>query len=79
MLNNWSRVVGYAIVPSARNKGLGKSFLNLLIEESKLLGVERVLLTIKEESKASIAVALANGGIIEKIDAGLFYIWIDKK
>lgn len=71
--------VGYAIIPSARKKGLGKTFLKLLIVESELLGVERVLLTIKKENKASLAVALANGGIVEKVEAGKYYIWIDKK
>lgn len=71
--------VGYAIIPSARNKGLGKAFLKLLIAESELLGVERVLLTIREENKASLEVALANGGVVEKNEAGKYYIWIDKK
>ena len=71
--------VGYAIISSARNKGLGKAFLKLLIVESKLLGVERVFLTIREENKASLAVALANGGIIEKNEAGKYYIWIDRE
>lgn len=71
--------VGYAIIPSARNKGLGKSFLKLLIVESKLLGVERVFLTIREENKASLAVALANGGVVEKNEAGKYYIWIEGK
>ena len=64
---------------SVRNKGLGKSFLKLLIAESELLGVERVLLTIREENKASLAVALANGGVVEKNEAGKYYIWIDRK
>ncbi len=68
--------VGYAIIPSERNKGLGKTFLKLLIGASELLGVERVLLTIKEENKASLAVALANGGIVEKIEEGKYYVWI---
>lgn len=71
--------VGYAIIPSARNRGLGKTFLKLLLRESELLGVERVLLTIKEENKASLAVALANGGLVEKVEKGKYYIWIDKK
>lgn len=71
--------VGYAIIPSARKKGLGKAFLKLLLQESELLGVERVLLTIKAENKASIKVALAGGGIVEKIELGLYYIRIDKK
>lgn len=48
--------VGYAIVPEARNKGLGKQFLALLLKESKRLGIEDVLLTIKQENKASVRV-----------------------
>lgn len=69
--------VGYAIIPSERNKGLGKVLLKLLLRESKVLNVERVLLTIREENKASLAVALANGGVVEKTEAGKYYVWID--
>ena len=69
--------VGYAIVPEARNKGLGKRFLALLLTESKKLGIEKALLTIKQENKASVKVALANGGVIDKIENELYYIWID--
>lgn len=69
--------VGYAIIPSERNKGLGKVLLKLLLQESKVLNVKRVLLTIREENKASLAVALANGGVIEKTEAGKYYIWIE--
>lgn len=69
--------VGYAIVPEARNKGLGKQFLALLLKESKKLGIEDVLLTIKQENKASVRVALANGGVIDKTENDRYYIWID--
>lgn len=69
--------VGYAIIPSERNKGLGKVLLKLLLQESKVLNVKRVLLTIREENKASLAVAVANGGVVEKTEAGKYYIWIE--
>lgn len=69
--------VGYAIIPSERNKGLGKVLLKRLLQESKVLNVKRVLLTIREENKASLAVALANGGVVEKNEAGKYYIWIE--
>lgn len=71
--------VGYAIIPSARNKGLGKKFLKLLIAESELLKVDRLLLTINEDNKASLSVALSNEGIIEKNAEGKYYVWINKK
>lgn len=69
--------VGYAIVSEARNRGLGKRFLDLLLGESKKLGIEKALLTIKQENKASVKVALANGGVIDKTENDLYYIWID--
>lgn len=69
--------VGYAITPSARNRGLGKRFLALLMAESRLLGVDRLLLTIQNHNVPSIRVALANGGKIEKITEDRHYIWID--
>lgn len=68
--------VGYAIRPSARNRGLGKAFLALLIDESRKLQVDRVLLTVRNENQPSIHVALANGGRIEKITPERHYIWI---
>ena len=68
--------VGYAIWPSARNRGLGKKFLALLIDASKEIGLSKVLLTIQNHNIPSIYVALANGGVIEKITANKHYIWI---
>ncbi len=69
--------VGYAIRPSARNRGLGKKLLLSLIGESKEIGVDRVLLTIRNHNAPSIHVALANGGKKEKITADKHYIWIE--
>ena len=69
--------VGYAIRPSARNRGLGKKFLSLLMPECKKLGVDRILLTIQNDNKPSIGVGLANGGAVEKVMDGRHYIWID--
>lgn len=69
--------VGYAIRPAARNRGLGKKLLSCLIVESKKIGAGRLLLTIQNHNIASIHVALANGGIIEKITADRHYIWIE--
>ena len=69
--------VGYAIRPSARNKGLGKKLLALLMEESRKIGVKQLLLTIQNQNVPSIHVALANGGRIEKITEERHYIWID--
>ncbi len=69
--------VGYTLRPSARNRGLGKQLLSRLIDESKKIGVAKLLLTIRNHNIPSIHVALANGGKIEKISAEKHYIWIE--
>lgn len=69
--------VGYAIRPSARNRGLGKKLLALLMVESRKIGVDRLLLTIQNHNTPSIRIALVNGGRIEKITEERHYIWID--
>ena len=71
--------VGYAIRPSQRGKGYGKLLLNLLLAEANNLGIETVLVTIRNENKPSIQVALANGGVITKVDEVRHYIWLNSK
>ena len=69
--------VGYTIRPSARHRGLGKQLLSFLIVGSKEIGVDKILLTIRNHNIQSIHVALANGGKIEKVTANKHYIWIE--
>ena len=68
--------VGYALADYARGRGLGKAFLGLLLDECRKLGVNDVLLTIRQANQPSLAVALANGGVIEKEDLGRYYVRI---
>ena len=71
--------VGYAIAPSYRNQGYGKMLLKLLINEARNLGISNLLLTIQNHNTASIQVAIANGGIIEKSNDIRHHIWIDAR
>lgn len=69
--------IGYGIASQYRGKGYGNEILRLLLNEAQRFGMDKVLLTIHTDNAASIAVALANGGIItEKTDERI-YIWID--
>ncbi len=68
--------IGYAIAPFARGKGYGKEQLRLVLQEAKKLGLSKVLITASNDNKASIGVALANGGAIEKVSEEEHYIWI---
>lgn len=71
--------IGYAIVPSMRGKGLGKVLLSLLLKEAGALGIDRALITVRNENSASIRTALSNGGNIERIEHGRHYIWLSCK
>lgn len=58
--------VAYSIRPEDRNRGLGKMFLSLLIDEARNLGIDELWLTIRKENSPSIRVALSNGVYIAK-------------
>lgn len=68
--------ISYAIIPSARGRGLGKKLLSHLLNECEKMGMEKVLLTIDKENIASRKVALANGGNMEKETDESVYYWI---
>ena len=68
--------IGYGIAPFARGKGYGKEQLRLVLQEARKQGLTRVLITANNDNKASIGVALANGGVIEKVSEEEHYIWI---
>jgi predicted acetyltransferase len=69
--------IGYAIRPSCRHRGYGKLLLELLTEKAHEIGVDKILLTVQNSNIYSIKVALANGGIIEKVTDIRHHIWID--
>jgi len=69
--------VGYAIAPSYRNLGYGKILLKLLVDEAKAIGIDSLLIAVQNHNTASLHVAIANGGKIEKADDVRHHIWID--
>lgn len=69
--------IGYAIAPDARGRGYGKVLLRELLKEARRLGIDRALITVYNDNVASIRVALANGGRIEKVSETSHYIWVD--
>ena len=71
--------IGYGIAPQYRSKGYGKELLRLLIGEAYNRGIDKVLVTIHLDNKASQAVALANGGVIRERTDERVLVWIDTK
>jgi len=69
--------IGYAIAPDERSKGYGKILLGELLKAAKNLGIEHALVTVRNENTASVKVALANGGVAEKMNDARHFIWID--
>lgn len=78
--------IGYGIKPSWHGRGLAKHLLKLTLDYARinLPDLDRVLLTVMEENKASVAVILANGGTLWKIAPCPFapekpyhYYWIN--
>ena len=72
--------IGYAVVPSERNKGYATEMLRLGLKKAKLIGIKKVLVTCDEMNIGSKKVIEANGGILEnKIkENGIFKLrfWI---
>ena len=68
---------GYAVHAMYRNRGYGTELLKLLVARAKERKIDKVLLTIKNHNIASIKVATANNGTIEKVDDVRHFIWID--
>lgn len=69
--------IGYAVVPGERGRGYGKILLRELLKEARNRGIARALITVQNENTASIKVALANGGVIEKKNEVRHFIWVE--
>ena len=68
---------GYAIRPACRGKGYGRLLLKLLLKEACSLGIDELLLTVQNHNIPSIRVAMANGGVIVKVNEQRHYFHID--
>lgn len=57
--------IGYLIRPSERKKGYGSLMLKLTLTECNKLGIDKVLVTCREENKGSAKTIENNGGVYE--------------
>ncbi len=71
--------IGYGIAPAYRGKGYGKELLRLLLLEAASLGIDKALLTIRADNLPSLALALANGGVVTERSDQRLWVWIDTK
>lgn len=68
---------GCSIRPNARHNGYATILLKELRTEAKKLGIDKMLLTIKNDNIYSLKVAIANHGIIERKNEIRSFIWVD--
>lgn len=59
--------IGYGIRPSARGRGLATWALRAVLPEAQALGMERVLVTCRDDNLASAAVIERNGGVLDDV------------
>ncbi len=64
-LLNYGGHIGYAVRPSARNRGIATRVLKQGLNLAKQQGFERILCVCNEDNLASEKVILNNGGVLE--------------
>lgn len=64
-LMNHGGNIGYFVRPSERNKGYGKILLNLALKKAREIGLEKVLVTCRNDNIGSTRVIESNGGKYE--------------
>jgi predicted acetyltransferase len=64
-LRDYGGHIGYTIRPSKRRMGYGTEICKLALEESKRIGLKRVLITCDDDNVGSRKIIERNGGVFE--------------
>ncbi len=69
--------IGYGVRASARGNGHATALLELMLQKARAMGIEKILITVREDNPASAKVAEKSGGALEKREGGRLYYWIE--
>ncbi|MDR1598501.1 MAG: GNAT family N-acetyltransferase [Oscillospiraceae bacterium] len=58
--------IGYSVRPSERRKGYAKAMLRLCLDYAGRFGLDKVLITCRDDNEASRRVILSCGGVFER-------------
>src|SRR5690242_16868374 len=58
--------IGYNVRPTQRGKGYATRMLALVLDKARALGLERVMLPVRDENLASVCVIVKNGGVFDR-------------
>lgn len=59
--------IGYAVRPSARRSGVATHLLGLVLDQARLIGLTRVLVTCDHDNFGSARTIEKNGGVLEDL------------
>ena len=59
--------IGYGIRPSSRRRGLATWALGRMLDEARVLGLDRVLITCEVDNIASVKTIERHGGVLEDV------------
>ena len=65
ILGTWGGHCGYSVRPCERGNGYAREMLRLNIQNAKVLGIPKLLITCDATNEASEKTILANGGVYE--------------
>ncbi len=68
--------IGYCVRPSERGNGYGTILLGEMLRKAAEINIPRVLITCNEDNTASRRVVENNGGILDRIENGRCFYWI---
>ncbi|HEV7976981.1 GNAT family N-acetyltransferase [Amycolatopsis sp.] len=72
----WAGHIGYGVRPSARRRGVATWALGRMLDEARLLGLERVLVVCEAGNFASAKTIERHGGVLEEVqETGLGTAW----